>query len=142
MRTSHLQPDWKAKPTQKLLFLKKKLLNIISKKYKDNIGIVLKMYKHLYKTADTETAINFLQKQVLNNPSLQGLLELLQARLKKTQANEQWINVFNKSLKTFLKNSAKYYCSSCGYKAQQMNWYCPACKQWQTTRPVIGIDTI
>jgi lipopolysaccharide biosynthesis regulator YciM len=30
---------------------------------------------------------------------------------------------------------AMYYCSSCGFKARQFYWHCPACHGWETYSP-------
>jgi lipopolysaccharide assembly protein B len=120
----------------------RKMVQIIKEKYKNNINISLKMYNYLFINDNKDDAIDFLRSQVIDNPSLQGLLELLRASLKETAENEKWLNIFKKSLHAVLNKSAKYVCHNCGYKTQAMNWYCPGCKKWQTIEPTTGIDSL
>src|SRR5690554_5813462 len=39
-----------------------------------------------------------------------------------------------------LANRPVYRCVSCGFSGQQLHWLCPSCKQWETVRPIQGVE--
>lgn len=39
-----------------------------------------------------------------------------------------------------LKRSPRYRCHQCGYSALSLNWQCPSCRQWNTTRPLTDMS--
>jgi lipopolysaccharide biosynthesis regulator YciM len=39
-----------------------------------------------------------------------------------------------------LANRPVYRCVSCGFSGRQLHWLCPSCKQWETVRPIQGVE--
>jgi len=39
-----------------------------------------------------------------------------------------------------LLNRPVYRCVNCGFDGQQLHWLCPSCRQWETVRPIQGVD--
>ncbi len=35
-----------------------------------------------------------------------------------------------------------FLCSSCGYKSNLLNWLCPSCNNWSTSKPITTVDLI
>ncbi len=35
-----------------------------------------------------------------------------------------------------IKTNTKFRCSNCGFMASKLQWYCPSCKQWDTSKPL------
>ncbi len=43
---------------------------------------------------------------------------------------------FAEVLRVPLERSPTYRCDHCGYSGRQLNWQCPSCEHWNTTRPL------
>ncbi len=39
-----------------------------------------------------------------------------------------------------LENKPVYRCSECGFGAKSMHWQCPGCRNWNTVKPIHGLE--
>jgi lipopolysaccharide assembly protein B len=39
-----------------------------------------------------------------------------------------------------LKSRSAYKCNHCGFDAKSLHWYCPSCRNWNTIKPVYGLQ--
>jgi lipopolysaccharide biosynthesis regulator YciM len=86
---------------------------------------------------DGATAANELVRNELQrNPTLLGLDKFLEARLLEvTDKNRADVEMVRNLVHQRTRSLAMYYCSSCGFKARQFYWHCPACHGWDTYSP-------
>ena len=86
---------------------------------------------------DGATAANHLVRSELQrNPTLLGLDKFLEARLLEvTEKNRADVEMVKNLVHQRTRSLAMYYCSSCGFKARQFYWHCPACHGWETYSP-------
>jgi lipopolysaccharide biosynthesis regulator YciM len=98
--------------------------------------------KILARKGDTELAIETLNKQLDNHPTMRGfesLLSLYQQVLpdnRTQQSLEQMQTLIVKQI----KQRPKYRCHSCGFSGRQLYWLCPSCKKWSVIKPIKGLD--
>ncbi|WP_395343334.1 lipopolysaccharide assembly protein LapB [Ningiella sp. W23] len=98
--------------------------------------------KILARKGETENAIETLNKQLVQHPTMRGfesLLDLYQKALpdKRTQQSlEQMQGLIGKQI----TQRPKYRCHSCGFSGRQLYWLCPSCKKWSVIKPIKGLD--
>jgi lipopolysaccharide biosynthesis regulator YciM len=83
-----------------------------------------------------EAAYMLVRDELQRNPTLLGLDKLLEARLLEIADDRRAdIEMVKKLVHQRTRSLAMYRCSSCGFKARQFYWHCPACHGWETYSP-------
>ncbi|MEM1231932.1 MAG: hypothetical protein AAGI15_15420 [Pseudomonadota bacterium] len=80
-----------------------------------------------------EAAQRFLVERLVQQPSLAGLIALLELVEERGLPREQLAAVLQ-YCRTFLAGQPAYRCSNCGFRARQRHWLCPSCRHWGTHR--------
>ena len=76
------------------------------------------------------------RSELERNPTLLGLDKLLEARLLEAHTERRAdVEMVKKLVHQRTRQLAMYRCSSCGFKARQFYWHCPACHGWDTYSP-------
>ncbi|MEQ1661427.1 MAG: lipopolysaccharide assembly protein LapB [Thiobacillus sp.] len=76
------------------------------------------------------------REELRRNPSLRTLDRLLEAQLIDAAPGERELLQVEKSLvASHSQRMMRYQCGSCGFKAQQFFWRCPACGRWDSFDP-------
>ncbi len=83
-----------------------------------------------------EAASKLARNELIRQPSLQTLDQLLQARAmadsKSKSATTQDIQLMQQTVRNAIGNRAAYHCNQCGFRAKQYHWQCPACNAWES----------
>ena len=83
-----------------------------------------------------EKAAKLARNELIRQPSLTTLDQLLQARAmadeNKKQSNNQDIQLMQQTVRNAIGNRAAYHCGQCGFRAKQYHWQCPACNAWES----------
>ena len=83
-----------------------------------------------------EKAAILARNELIRQPSLTTLDQLLQARTMadetKKQSNNQDIQLMQQTVRNAIGNRAAYHCNQCGFRAKQHHWQCPACNAWES----------
>jgi len=79
-----------------------------------------------------EQAQHYLQQQLAQNPSIEGLHTLLSLG---TISNPVLVLLVHDVTEQILKHERRYLCQHCGFSGKTMHWHCPGCQQWSTIRP-------
>ncbi len=88
-----------------------------------------------------QQAADFIVKQMHKQPSKRGFDHLLDLALSKTEIiTHDHLLLLKEIMKQLLKNKPAYKCRQCGFTARRLHWQCPSCKQWNTLKPIQGID--
>jgi len=83
-----------------------------------------------------EAANQLVRAELRRHPTLQGLEKLLEALLFEVSVEKrQDIQIFKDLIHQHSHRLAYYQCESCGFKARQFFWHCPACTGWETFPP-------
>jgi lipopolysaccharide biosynthesis regulator YciM len=83
-----------------------------------------------------EAAWRLVRDEVRRNPTLVGLDRLIDAELvRAAPERRQDLQLMKNLVHSHAQALAVYLCSSCGFKARQFFWQCPACGGWETFPP-------
>lgn len=101
------------------------------------VELVLGATHILNRYAGEEAALNFLMREVHQNPSLSGVQRLLELDISRQEKdNVGHMRVIKASLDKLLTNKPIYRCISCGFTGMEMHWCCPSCKRWSSVKPI------
>ena len=94
------------------------------------------LYEATLAEEGAEKAAKLARNELIRQPSLTTLDQLLQARAmadeNKKQSNNQDIQLMQQTVRNAIGNRAAYHCNQCGFRAKQHHWQCPACNAWES----------
>lgn len=104
-------------------------------------SVALTLMENIQAISGDQAAIEFMTHQMHRYPSLRGLQHLLLLQLKSAEdkAREN-LEVLQEFIERLLKNKTIYRCHQCGYASRALHWLCPGCKNWETIKPVLGVE--
>ncbi|MEK7989769.1 MAG: lipopolysaccharide assembly protein LapB [Thiotrichaceae bacterium] len=118
----------------------KKFLYYVLERY-GGITPMLVLANMLQDEASEEQAADFIVKQLHKRPSVRGLDHLLDLALSRTgNITYEHLLLLKDMTKQLLKNKPVYKCHHCGFTGKTLHWQCPSCKQWNTIKPIQGIE--
>ncbi|HUG78134.1 MAG TPA: lipopolysaccharide assembly protein LapB [Burkholderiales bacterium] len=84
-----------------------------------------------------EDAYKMVRDELRRNPTLLGLDRLLEAQIISATSPERRrdLELVRNLVHGHTRRLARYRCESCGFKARQFHWRCPACGGWETYPP-------
>ncbi|MDR2015104.1 MAG: lipopolysaccharide assembly protein LapB [Azoarcus sp.] len=84
-----------------------------------------------------QAAYELVREELRRNPTLLGLDKLLEAALLAAPAEHRSdIELVKQLIHGHTRRVARYRCDTCGFKARQFYWRCPACGGWETYPPL------
>lgn len=92
------------------------------------------LYEATLQAEGPDKAAKLARKELIRNPSLKSLDQLLQARA--LLADEQLdLQLMQQTVRNAIGDRAAYHCDQCGFRAKQYHWQCPACNAWESLPP-------
>ena len=84
-----------------------------------------------------EAAYTLVRDELRRNPTLLGLDRLLEAQVAAATSPDRRrdLELVKNLVHSHTRRLARYRCESCGFKARQFHWHCPACGGWETYPP-------
>jgi lipopolysaccharide biosynthesis regulator YciM len=84
-----------------------------------------------------DEAYKLVRDELRRNPTLLGLDRLLEAQIvgAGAQSQKRDLELVRSLVHGHTRRLARYRCESCGFKARQFYWRCPACGGWETYPP-------
>ena len=84
-----------------------------------------------------EQAYALVRDELRRNPTLLGLDRLLEAQIIAAAAPDKRrdLELVRNLVHGHTRRLARYRCETCGFKARQFHWRCPACGGWETYPP-------
>ena len=83
-----------------------------------------------------EPAYQLVRDEMRRNPTLLGLDKLLEAQLLEAPVQRRHdLELVKNLVHQHTRSLAMYKCDSCGFRARQYYWHCPACGEWETYSP-------
>ncbi|QDX82613.1 lipopolysaccharide assembly protein LapB [Denitratisoma sp. DHT3] len=83
-----------------------------------------------------EAAYQLVRDELRRNPTLLGLNKLLEAQVTMAPPERRSdLELVRNLIHAHTRRVARYRCDSCGFKARQFHWRCPACGGWETYPP-------
>ncbi len=110
-------------------------------KQQPRISIILLLAEHLRETQGNDAAADFVAEQLRLYPSLRGLHRLIAWHIETTDGKiRDKLQMLQDLTTKLLEDRPKYLCQSCGFAGKVLHWYCPSCKQWNTIKPIHGLE--
>jgi lipopolysaccharide biosynthesis regulator YciM len=84
-----------------------------------------------------EQAYALVRDELKRNPTLLGLDRLLEAQIISAGSPDRRrdLELVRNLVHGHTRRLARYRCESCGFRARQFHWQCPACGGWETYPP-------
>lgn len=103
-------------------------------------SLLLALVESVERTSGRMAAIELLRRELEVRPSVKGLLRLVElAGYEKGMTTDEG-RLVSRIGHLILANRPIYRCVNCGFSGQQLHWFCPSCKQWETVRPIQGVE--
>ncbi|MCW5588632.1 MAG: lipopolysaccharide assembly protein LapB [Legionellales bacterium] len=105
------------------------------------ISVVLIFTERLLKTQGEKAASEFLAEQLQRRPSVRGLKHLIEIQLKNADGRmRDNLTILRDVTRLLLENKPIYRCRQCGFAGKTLQWQCPTCKNWNTVKPIHGLE--
>ena len=102
--------------------------------------LLLALVESVERSTGRMAAIELLRRELERRPSVRGLLRLVAlAGYEKGMTTDEE-RLVSRIGNLMLANKPVYRCVNCGFAGQQLHWLCPSCKQWETVRPIQGVE--
>ena len=103
-------------------------------------SLLLALVESVERASGRSAAIDLLRQELETRPSVRGLLRLVEmAGYEKGMTTDEG-RLVSRIGHLILANRPGYRCVSCGFSGRQLHWLCPSCKQWETVRPIQGVE--
>lgn len=84
-----------------------------------------------------EAALQFLERELREYPTLLGLRRLVEIKLDRGHGAEYAdLRALHCISTQMLNSTARYRCDHCGFVVKSLHWCCPGCLQWSTIKPL------
>jgi lipopolysaccharide assembly protein B len=95
------------------------------------------VFQHTLEAKGAEEAYKLVRDELRRNPTLLGLDRLLEAQIVAAGSPDRRrdLELVRSLVHGHTRRLARYRCESCGFKARQFHWRCPACGGWETYPP-------
>ena len=95
------------------------------------------VFQHTLEAKGHEEAYKMVRDELRRNPTLLGLDRLLEAQIIAAASPDKRrdLELVRNLVHGHTRRLARYRCESCGFKARQFYWRCPACGGWETYPP-------
>lgn len=94
------------------------------------------VYQLVLESEGNEAAYRMVRTELQRNPTLLGLEKLMSARLPLAPNDVRGdVELAKTIVQGYTRRLSRYRCNSCGFKARQFYWRCPACGGWETNSP-------
>lgn len=100
-------------------------------------SLMTALYEATLAENGAEAASKLARNELIRQPSLHTLDQLLQARamVDRNSKTAQDIQLMQQTVRNAIGNRAAYHCNQCGFRAKQYHWQCPACNAWESLPP-------
>ena len=96
------------------------------------VAIMSVLYEATLAEEGADQAAKLARNELIRQPSLTTLDQLLQARAMANDVNDQDIQLMQQTVRNAIGYRVAYHCNKCGFRAKQYHWQCPACNAWET----------
>ena len=95
------------------------------------------VFQHTLEAKGHEEAYRLVREELRRNPTLLGLDRLLEAQIIAAGSPDRRrdLELMRNLVHGHTQRLARYRCETCGFKARQFHWRCPACGGWETYPP-------
>lgn len=105
---------------------------------------MLLLTENILKSGGSEKAEETLAGWLRKNPSISGLIKLLEIKLSShslSASQKRDLILLSGLLESVIKSRLAYQCRQCGFSGTHFYWHCPSCRSWNSItaqRTVLG----
>lgn len=103
-------------------------------------SLLLALVEAVERSSGRMAAIELLRRELELRPSVRGLLRLVALTGYEKGMTTDEERLVSRIGHMMLADRPVYRCVNCGFSGQQLHWLCPSCKQWETVRPIQGVE--
>ncbi|MEE9551435.1 MAG: lipopolysaccharide assembly protein LapB [Gammaproteobacteria bacterium] len=86
-------------------------------------------------------AVKYITIELKKRPTVRGVDRLIEYVLAQAEGDSKDSLITIKDLTgKLLKDRSIYKCNHCGFDAKSLHWQCPSCKNWNTVKPLHGVE--
>jgi lipopolysaccharide biosynthesis regulator YciM len=101
-----------------------------------SLDLLNAVFQAVLESEGTASAQALLREELRRNPTLIGLSRLIEIQISEAPADRRHDLELTRSLiEQHSRGLSLYRCDSCGFRARQFYWHCPACHGWETYVP-------
>lgn len=118
-------------------------LFLIKSRQKQNNGMVDLALADLVEEKEGITVAQAqLYQQLYKNPSILVFHRFIQYQIESVEEGrgKTSLILLHNMVGERIKKEFDYRCINCGYQTHHLIWCCPSCRQWETIKPIIGIE--
>jgi len=105
------------------------------------VSIILTLADEIQKKSGDVDAAKYIASQMIQHPSVKGLLKLIELHLKHaSESAKPSLMMLQDVVNKLLENKPVYHCYRCGFDSKALFWQCPSCKVWGSVKPIQGIE--
>ncbi len=115
------------------------LMQILQKH--NSISLMLALAELLREQHGDLEAGLFITEQLRKRPSVRGLGRLIELNLAHSEGGaRENLLILRDLTEKLLEGKPIYKCSNCGFTGKAMHWQCPGCKNWNSVKPIQGVE--
>ena len=103
------------------------------------ISLILRLTDFIAEEQGGEQAGKFLVEALTAKPSVRGLDRLIEFKAAGQLEAETSDDILKAVTTRLMLRQPTYRCQHCGFSGQTHHWQCPSCKNWATTRNILGV---
>jgi lipopolysaccharide biosynthesis regulator YciM len=102
-----------------------------------SLDLLDNVFQQTLEAKGPEQAYTLVRDELRRNPTLLGLDRLLEAQIIAAASPDKRrdLELVRNLVHGHTRRLARYRCETCGFKARQFHWRCPACGGWETYPP-------
>jgi len=101
-----------------------------------SLDLLTVVFQGTLEAQGAQAAHQLLREELRRMPTLIGLAKLIDVQMLEAPPEKQAdLELIRGLLQQQTRNLALYKCDSCGFRARQFYWHCPACHGWETYVP-------
>jgi lipopolysaccharide biosynthesis regulator YciM len=103
--------------------------------------LLLALAERIREREGIRAAGQFITDELKNRPSIRGFNRLIDLHLEYgSQSARESLSVLRGLTGQLEASKPVYRCDQCGFAGRTLHWQCPSCRQWDTTRPIQGLE--
>ncbi|MDO6718020.1 hypothetical protein Q4575_01330 [Psychrosphaera sp. 1_MG-2023] len=99
------------------------------------------MTDYIVKEKGIEAGRSYIIEHLQDQPSVRGFAKLIELE-KEFFMSDPHFKQLQSLITRYIELKPLYECNSCGFTTNHFSWRCPACNNWQTIKPLAGLDGI
>lgn len=104
-------------------------------------SVIIALADHIGQQEGMHAAGTFLTEELKKRPSIKGFNRLIDLHIEYGSSSaRQSLTVLRGLTGQLEQRKPVYQCNHCGFAGRTLHWQCPSCKQWNSIRPIQGLE--